>query len=235
MIIISYYTKDTPYEDIVKNLVSSIEKHGYSYHLYPIDNQGSWLANCAMKPSIILQALEKFDDDILYVDADAEIKDTLEFFESFAGEIGVHYRDDTELLSGTIFLRNNNNVKRVIRLWEQSQTNDIMDQKVLQKILDENRLTIDTVNIPANYTQIFDSMKHHGKPIIEHYQASRIHRNSIPTNSIIPNIISGMRTRKHDSHTFSLPRASKSLQKTLDKKYIRMPGELTWVLRPSYR
>ena len=44
--VVSYYTKNTPYEDEIKHLIASCEKFGIPYEIDGIPNLGSWEKNC---------------------------------------------------------------------------------------------------------------------------------------------------------------------------------------------
>ncbi len=140
-----------------------------------IESKGEWVKNASMKPEIIKEMMLKHKDrDILYLDVDAIVRQYPILFDSFSGDIGVHYKNERELLSGTIFLKNISKVRLVIDEWANLQQRNPMqwDQKILQLVLDKQK-NLNIINIPATYTQIFDTMKDVGEPVIEHFQASR--------------------------------------------------------------
>jgi len=233
MITIAFYTVNTPYEEEVKKLESSLQILGLPYELFPIASKGNWVRNCAQKPLIIKEAMEKYpDEDILYVDADAIIHKNPVYFKKLPPEvdIGVHYKNGKELLSGTIFIRNNKEMKRLVDKWilEQEKNPVEWDQKTLQRVVDTYDHKINVDDIPSNYTQIFDLMKKEGDPIIEHFQASRKHRNAVSNVSNIPEIIDGMRVRVARDGSFFLPRSSKDTRLYMDDNYDRVPGYLRW-------
>ena len=124
--------------------------------------------------------LEKFPDlNIIYVDCDAEFFAFPELFYTFVGNVGVYLFDRScysvsakgfEVLSGTIFLRNNVEVKQMVEDWEAECKNNpnVWDQKSLQKVLGDNY-----EKLPGEYCKIFDRMEWITSPVIIHYQASR--------------------------------------------------------------
>lgn len=173
-IIVSYYTKNTPYEDIVQCLINSIVRCNIKYDIIGIDNLGSWYKNTQYKARFLLDMLSKHTENIVWIDADGVIKQYPILFQQIEGDIGVYY-NPKELLSGTLYLANNEKVRELVQRWItgiiKSDAN-CLDQRILQLVLDEAiDLNLDICRLPIAYCQIFD--KHKGKPIIEHFQASR--------------------------------------------------------------
>lgn len=186
-IVVGYYTKDTLYEARAATLQKSLEKYKVPFYLERIDDLGGWYANTCYKPTFLKEMLEKFSDhNIIYVDCDAEFFAFPELFNSFEGNIGVYLFDRScysksakgfEILSGTIFLRNNTEVKQMVEDWEQECKShpNVWDQKSLEKVLGDNY-----EKLPGEYCKIFDRMEWITSPIIVHYQASReVRRNGM--------------------------------------------------------
>jgi hypothetical protein len=179
-IVVGYYTKKTLYEKEALRLKTSLEKFGVPFYLQGIEDLGGWYANICFKPTFLKQMLIKFPEhDIIYVDCDAEFFHYPELFNNFIGNIGVYifdrseygpYNKGLEVLSGTIFLRNNNEVKELIVKWEKEceAHPHTWDQKSLQKVLSNNY-----TELPGEYCKIFDRMEWIKNPVIVHYQASR--------------------------------------------------------------
>lgn len=71
--IISMYTKNTPYEEEIKELGHSCNKFEMDYKFYPIVNLKDWVKNTQQKAEVIQQALNEFTCDIVWLDADAVI------------------------------------------------------------------------------------------------------------------------------------------------------------------
>ena len=134
---VAFFTFNTLYELEIKNLEKSLEKFGMKHHLLGIPDKGSWVWNCAHKPKFIRQMMHEYPDyDILYVDADAVIQQEPVLFDDFQGDIGVHYKDGIELLSGTIFFKNTGEVQTLVEQWINIQQNkqDVWDQRVLNEV-----------------------------------------------------------------------------------------------------
>ena len=86
--IISFYTKNTPYEQIMKDyLEKSIKKLKLNYTIYAIMPGNSWLENVRHKPSIVKNALQDYPkENIIIIDADATIEKYHILFEQIPEE-----------------------------------------------------------------------------------------------------------------------------------------------------
>ena len=179
-LIVGYYTKDTLYENEAKRLRASLEKFDVPHHLEAIEDIGGWYANTCFKPTFLKQMMKKFPDhNIVYVDCDAELFHFPELFCEFTGNVGVYVFDRScynasvqgfEVLSGTVFLRNNDEVRELVEVWEKEciANPNTWDQKSLEKVLNGNY-----TELPGEYCKIFDRMEWILDPVIVHYQASR--------------------------------------------------------------
>lgn len=183
--VVSYYTVNTPYEKIVLNLTQSLLKFELAHDVQGIQSKGNWYKNTQYKAQFLLEMLDKHQENIIWVDADAIIQQYPVLFDTLDCDVGVHYRQwrlkkcpEGELLSGTLYLANNEKIKQLIRRWVnniyESKDPRVYDQKILQFTIKESKdLDLKVHQLPATYCQIFDSMKDAGEPVIEHFQASR--------------------------------------------------------------
>lgn len=188
-IVCAYYTKNTIYEEKAQTLKQSLVKYNIPFYLEGIDNLGDWSKNTNYKPTFLKEMLDKFPNkDIVYVDVDAEFFSFPELFNVLSlyenVNVGLYLLDRSqvykrgqkgfEVLSGTIFLKNNNSkVKQIVSNWILECKNNPRqwDQKSLEKVLNG-----DFYKLPAEYCCIFDRMDFVKNPVILHYQASRIVR-----------------------------------------------------------
>jgi hypothetical protein len=158
-----------------------------------VGNLGSWSANTSFKATFILQMLEKHQEDIIFVDADAEILEYPKLFEEIPEEynFGAHIldrnswyqrdygKDRYELLSGTLFIRNNERSKEIIKLWveECGKYPNKWEQKIFKEVLEKNKEKI--YQLPLEYCYIKtlpDGSEPNIKcdrPVIVHNQVSR--------------------------------------------------------------
>jgi hypothetical protein len=180
-VIISFYTRDTGYEDEAKKLADSLNRLNLDYEIIGIADRKNWQLNIRYKPSLISKMLKRYHPrPILYVDADAVFMRFPDLFRGILGDIGVHRvhwedygrnRPD-EVLGGTIYVSNCARTQSVLEKWIQgceTRSLSVWDQKILQEIIGN-----DFYQLPAQYCTIFDSMGSIIKdPVILHNQASR--------------------------------------------------------------
>ena len=217
LIVFGFYTDDPVYEKHAMMLKASAYKFGIELELHKV-LQDDWQTIIAYKTKFIAEMRRRLNGPILYIDVDALIlEDIRPYFLNIQEDIAVHYLDDAELISATIFLNDTPATYALINEWEQRQKEnpDIWDQVILENILNEwegvNKITIHKLS--PSYTFIYDtSLNIYGneyKPAIEHYQASRDKRwlTKYKSRSLfqqwlmrIPNLRRGTRKimRRHD-------------------------------------
>ena len=181
-IITSYYTKNTFYKDLAMTFISSMNKFKIPHDVRPVENQGCWYKNTNHKPTFLLQMLEAHPDkNIIWVDCDAEFKNYPVLFDSLTCDLAAfefsqakYYKRTNsslmELLSGTLFLQNNESTANIVKKWIEECKNNpkVWDQKSLQKVVGN-----DYHKLPGEYCCIHNRMTEIRNPVIVHYQASR--------------------------------------------------------------
>lgn len=186
-LIIAYYTIGNHYQTLSENLTKSCREFNLPLFLNPIENLGSWEKNTHYKANFINECLDRFSENLVYVDVDAVFRRPPDLFKELDCDIA--YRTENfkwrrnEALSGTIFLRNNNRVKDLVKTW--ISINESLpairnapmtwEQANMQKAVQGDKL-ISYYNLPPEYTYIFDHTKRMYpdiEPVIEHFQASR--------------------------------------------------------------
>ena len=238
MQVIAFYTANTPYEREINTLVESAEALDLNIIVKPYAPRGNWTKNCGIKPEFILEMMQSFpEEDLLYVDSDAIFKSYPKIFDNMPADIAVHYRPHRELLSGTIYLKNNDNMKELIYAWIKEQTSHEgeWDQRTLSRVIDITRKRLDfpVYQLPPEYCFIDGITKCEEKPIIFHTQSSRRHKDAVNTDLAIKNPvnIAGFKARMCPDGSFFIPRARGPLVKMLDEQYVRLPNELRWMPR----
>ena len=193
MIIISYYTENTPYEQVMNTrLRPSLEKWGLKHYIEAVPDFGDWYRNTSYKSKFVQKCLKKFQEDVVFLDSDATIEEYPELLYNMPDEVdvGVHYLDwckfwrnqdgqnNMHMLSGTMFMRFNRDVLEVVEDWVEQCDNAIgtWEQKILQEILKETT-AVNILDLPASYCAIVKSdgtiPEYVGEPVIKHWQASR--------------------------------------------------------------
>jgi len=192
-IICSYYTIDTPYAEVVHNyLMKSLNSLNLKSDIRGVENLGSWQLNTSFKPTFILQMLEKHkEENVVFVDADAEVLEYPSLFDeipeqyTFASHTldrGEWYNNNEtrqELLTGTLWIRNCERSKEIIREWidECAKTKN-WEQRVLEQVLFKNNEKV--FQLPVEYCWIKTLpngndpyVKPVGKIFVRHNQVSR--------------------------------------------------------------
>ena len=237
-IVIGYYTKGSKYKDEAEGLIKSCANFNIPCVVRGYNPRANWHENTSMKPEVILDMMYEFPDkDIVYIDADGVVQQYPELFETITEDLAVHYLKDKELLSGTIFIRNNPKMQLFIKCWINVQGNNptLTDQQSLDLTIRKyaRGQKVSLYRLPPTYTQIYDTMRDAGKPVIEHFQASRRFKQSVSCNKLIPKTVLGMKTREAGDGSFYLPRGSRKVIDFLKDKFEKFPNELRWFPKQS--
>jgi len=172
--IVSYYTDN--YEPEAKKLIASLQKFNLDHNVVRVDNFGSWGANTHFKPKFILEQLQG-NDSVVWTDADSIIKQNPVLFDTLDCDIAFHRFKGEELLSGTVYFKNNERVIKLLNTWIEvnSDNSKVWDQKNLDTAVSLNPELV-VYNLPPEYCFIFDLSRleyNNVTPVIEHFQASR--------------------------------------------------------------
>jgi len=193
MIIISYYTENTPYENVMQEcLLPGLRKFNLQYDIQGIPDLGSWAHNTGYKSKFILETLLKHKQDVCFIDADGDILKYPELLFNIPEnyDIAIHWllwdlhwhnrqnTDHLELLSGTMVVKYNERAIELLKVWIEAVEKNIQkkEQKTLQDIV-ENNSKYRVYNLPVEYCVVpkhnLEIPKYIGDPIIYHHQASR--------------------------------------------------------------
>lgn len=195
LLVVGYFTINTPYAQEKDKLVESIKKFKLGSYIKGVPNLGDWQKNTRYKATFLKEILEKFPTkDILYVDADAEFLKEPDLFSNYNCDIAIRWQDfrwrKNESLSGTIFMKNNSKTKEICNKW--IRYNDLegpnpntYEQWNLGKLIKEFEISHKLIHklLPAAYCSfdhirdIYPEIK--GKEVIVHYQASRRLKNKL--------------------------------------------------------
>lgn len=194
--ILTYYTKNTPYEEEAKRLKEDCKHFNIPINILKPKSCGSWVENTMIKPKMILTMMKKLKEDcLIWLDADARIRIYPHFFRKLDQE-GYDFSvfqmgKKSRITSGTIFLRNNKKVQSFVKRWKDicETTKDRRgDQHCLRELIKREsykKYNIKYISLPYSYCYIFDdslrtlapSIKPLDEdPVIVHTQASRKYR-----------------------------------------------------------
>lgn len=196
LLFISYFTKFTPYEQIVhKCLLPSFNRFNLRYYIFEIESKGHWRINAIQKPLIIKEALNNFPkSDIVWNDADSEILQFPQLFFDIPQkyDLAVNYlnwqdhygKEGQEMLDGTVLWRNNKKIHTFIDDLILLSTNKNKDhQKAMAGMLKNTALTV--FPLPREYSYIATQpngqlpVKELEEPVIIHHQASRQYKGKL--------------------------------------------------------
>ncbi len=194
LMVVGYYTVNTPYEEEAQNLIQSLNKLGLNHDISGVKTLGSWQANTRFKAGFMLDMLIKWPNHrLLYVDCDAVVHKSPDLFKNYNCDIAVRWQDfrwrQNECLSGTIYMENNERTKRICELWrdinvQEGNESSRMEQWNLDTVINQMKSDPNFTykNLPPEYTMIFDSMRGmypNVIPVIEHFQASRRFKSNV--------------------------------------------------------
>lgn len=174
-IFVSFHTGGR-YARHAAELAETLATHGLQHDIEQLPDAGEWVHNCAMKPSFIARKMEQHHGTpIVWVDADARVRKFPQLLVSMPAivDVGCHYLNGIELLSGTLYFGATECAADLVSEWNKlaKQTPHIWDQKLLDKAI--SRVPIRMCCLPESYVRIFDSKNETTEIVIEHLQASR--------------------------------------------------------------
>lgn len=187
-IVVSYYTKNTPYEEEVQGLIESCHTFGIEYCIEGIEDRGNWEENCAIKPYFIKEKLLELKRPLLWVDADAVFLQKMQFEEFMFFDLSIFKEEKKDprfcVRSGTVYINATEKGIQAAESWcNFSEKVQKLDQKT-QSFQDQVSLyftflstpSSSFANLPLAYCSIFDEKKEElpsDQVVIEHRQASR--------------------------------------------------------------
>ncbi|KKL20958.1 hypothetical protein LCGC14_2450270 [marine sediment metagenome] len=193
MIFISYYTENTPYEEVMNtHLLPSLKKWDLRYDIISTRDKGSWQFNTGYKSTFIKEMLLKHKEDVCFIDADGTIEKypdllfnipeeydiaihQLDWFLFWRGELDNPHR---ELLSGTMVIKYKDSALLLIDEWikQVGIQASIKEQKVLDSMVASNK-NYKVYDLPPSYCAILKRdgglPKYIGEPVVLHHQVSR--------------------------------------------------------------
>ncbi len=186
-LVISFYTKNTPYQLDAHHLMASCDKFGIEHHIEGIDSYGSWELNCSYKPFFIAEKLRQFERPVLWVDVDAVFAQKPKPLKVFEKDFAVYFQPDlkndhpSKIRSGTIFVNHTERGNQILKSWAQECQRLLVDPERIEEFWDQIALRnvyLSQKNLgrlPLSYIKILGhpiDVKC-PKPVIIHCQASR--------------------------------------------------------------
>jgi hypothetical protein len=189
-LVISFFTKNTPYEQEAIEFMASCEKQGIEYEVEGLESQGVWDRNCAMKPAFILRKLHEKKRALLWVDIDGRFKRGFPPYDWEKADLSVLVNEKdvpgkcNRLCSGTIYCSYTPQTIALCKTWitlcnkylsQDNRLVEVWDQDILQEAL-FNHPEVQFVPLPLKFCKISDFKERdilEEEIIIEQTQASR--------------------------------------------------------------
>jgi hypothetical protein len=199
--IISYFTKDTPYEWQAEGLKKSCEFHSLEHEISAINHSGSWEMNCIYKPIYILEMLQKHKKDVLWIDCDAVIENRPKWVGAFESDIALRVspycenNHPSKIFSGTLFCNYTAKCADILKIWAENclkeianpkRTEEVWDQIILRDAIRNFSTELQVGLLPIEYLKI-DGHPIHSREcqdayIVQH-QASRMFKKWVNASS----------------------------------------------------
>lgn len=184
-VVVSFYTKGTYYEEEIKSLIASCERHNIEIKAEGIENKGSWNQNCDIKTFFILESLKRHNKPSLWIDADAIVCQPLDYFDSLKADFAVRIQEDlkeddpSKVISATIYAKLSS--LPLIEKWcalSEKEKHHLTDQECLRDAILAFKDTLFIQSLPSSFCSIIDLEKDQlasSSPIIAQTQASRLY------------------------------------------------------------
>jgi hypothetical protein len=178
-IYVNFHTTDAGYTAEAMELGKTLDDFGLRAEIIAVPPFSSWTEACAYKPVFLQSMRQKHGArPLVWLDADARVRQYPRLFLDMPPDVdfAAHWKDDEELLSGTLYFGATPAADRLLTAWAKScsERPGDWDQRVLQDLVDGMKAAdLKVEHLPPTYTQIYDLMASAGEPVIEHMQASR--------------------------------------------------------------
>ena len=189
-LVVSFFTKNTPYEQEAIEFMASCEKHGIEYEVEGLESQGVWDRNCAMKPAFILRKLHEKRRALLWVDIDGRFKRGFPPYDWEKADLSVWVNEKdvpgkcNRFCSATLYCSYAPQTVALCETWialcetylsQDNRLVEVWDQDVLQEAL-LNHPKVRFAPLPLRFCKIYDFKERETfeeEIIIEQTQVSR--------------------------------------------------------------
>mgnify|MGYP006921348107 CR=1 FL=1 len=121
-----------------------------------IEDAQGWVSTCMKMPPFMLKQLKSTDEDIVFLDSDARIRQYPVLFDTIEEDVAFHIKDGIEPLCGTMYFKNNERVYAFFERWlevqKQLYPHPLAAQIAMAGVSKEG--IVSTFNLPPQYTHI---------------------------------------------------------------------------------
>lgn len=171
-LIISGFTESSHLGDYYKRatqrLVQSLQRLQLEYKIYPMTAVGGWAQNCALKQTVILEALESLRRPILWVDADGEVFQRPCIFERARFDLAL-YSAKGHWLSGTLYVAPLDAAIAFIKQWKARTRPGAVDEITLLHAFRTLHPPIRLKMLPSSYNSLVHQESDLSQVVIGHY------------------------------------------------------------------
>lgn len=194
-LVVSYYTKDTPYEKETNDLIASCKQFDLLHEISSIANRGSWSANCCFKPQFLLEKLEEHQRPLIWTDIDSAFVQRPTVFDDCHADVALRINDrvaiddDEKILTQTLFVNNTPSAKKLLQLWKKEceknldKQETVLDRVCLRKVVLHYPTIVEMKRLPASYFAIVDSPETKNSQtdgaVVIHRRASKKYREAV--------------------------------------------------------
>ena len=115
MIVVSFYTSEK-YQKNAEALKASAEGVGLKCVISPRPDLGSWWANCNQKSEFVLECIDKYNEPILWQDADTRFLGYPALLDSIDADMAAFFYNPTVPIGGTLWF-NGKRGRRYAEAW----------------------------------------------------------------------------------------------------------------------
>lgn len=177
-LIISGYTVTSMLGDYYKRasvrLSRSCIKFDLPHMIFPLTPQKGWCAGCSLKPALILYAIRKFQQPVLWIDADAEIFQYPKEFDNATFDMALHSASG-HWLSGTLYI--SNKIEEFVKAWKRRTEENTPDEVTLlhtHRNWPNNERAPRLKMLDASYNTVVHKKTRTDKIVIGHYIRSDV-------------------------------------------------------------
>jgi hypothetical protein len=181
-IVVNFYTLD--YMESAMRLKRSLEKFGLNHYMQKINRTSKdykdWQRETFFKADFVRNMLNKFpDQDIVWMDADAEVLQYPSLLGNIPGNLAARIYQGRKLVSNVVYFKNCEAIKVLVDDWitlnqePQDKFRCEQEQMNLQAVAEQATDKVKFVNLPTEYSYIFDEANPCLNPVIIQWQASR--------------------------------------------------------------
>lgn len=176
---ISFHTPEPRYVKASARMEESLNLFNLPYDIRTLPSLECWNLNCCIKPKFILSMLEAYpeQDRMIWIDADAQVLQYPEHFKHIEADMAAVMVDNHHgLFASIIFVRNNQQVRDLIKRWIKLTEKDPYkytgDQIHLHNLISYDNKAVIFEELPKEYSYCTGIMSIDIAPIILQHQAS---------------------------------------------------------------